>query len=227
VMIVYNNHPLILSMTEDAIESVERHTVGPWELILIWQGELEDLKNRQHVRVLPRERGDLAALYNEGFSYAKGDVFCVMHNDVLVPFGWNQPLEFAAMQFKIAFPMIDETGSFSERRGIKPTEPDATTGACFAMSRGIWNQLGGYDEGFKGYHGEDVDLFLRAHKLSIPLVRVDTTVIHHRGATRSLNGIMNPEEMHYFDKNMAYLRSKWGEQYVLRIAETPQEPTTR
>ncbi|MET0325504.1 MAG: glycosyltransferase [Ilumatobacteraceae bacterium] len=39
----------------------------------------------------------------------------------------------------------------------------------FGVTRAVWDRLGGFDEGYDGYGGEDTDLALRARALGIPL----------------------------------------------------------
>ena len=227
-MLVYNINPVVSQMSREAVRSVVENTVGEYELILLknggevldWTIYDEGVRNGLQLSTDRRERIGLASAYNRGFSKATGDVFCVLHNDVVLPPGWNVPLEEAARKGCIAFPMVDESRSNCEHRGVPKTKPWQTTGACFAMTRETWTNLGGYDEEFKGFHWEDTDLFYRAMNAGIRLVRCLVTIIHYRGATRTFT---RDEERGHFERNMEIHKAKHGDLYAPAISETPQE----
>jgi GT2 family glycosyltransferase len=62
---------------------------------------------------------------------------------------------------------------------------DVVTGACFAIRRALYAELGGLDEGFANGH-EDVDLCVRARLAGHRVVyRGDVAITHAEGATRS------------------------------------------
>lgn len=227
VMLVYNANDLISQMTREAVRSVVENTAGEYELILFknggdvldWTIYEEGAKGLQ-LATDRKERLGLATAYNRSFSRAKGDVFCVLHNDVVLPRGWDVPLTDAAKKGYLAFPMVDESRSNCELRGIPKTKEWQTTGACFMLSRESWSALGGYDEEYKGFHWEDTDLFYRAMNTGIRLVRCPVTIIHYRGATRTFT---KTEERGHFEKNMDYHKAKHGDLYAPAISETPQE----
>lgn len=226
-MLAYNVNDVVSQMTREAVRSVAENTVGEYELILFknggavldWTIYEEGARGLQ----LSTDRGErlgLAEAYNLGFSKATGDVFCVLHNDVVLPKGWNVPLMEAAKKGCIAFPMVDESTSNCEHRGIPKTKEGQTTGACFMLSRESWESLHGYDEEYKGYHWEDTDLFYRAMNAGIRLVRCPVTIIHYRGATRTFT---RAEGRRHFEKNMNYHQEKHGGLHAPAISETPQE----
>jgi len=79
---------------------------------------------------------------------------------------------------------------------------DAVTGACLAIPRVLFHQLGGFDEGFRnGY--EDVDLCLAARALGkLVWYNPDAEVIHHES-------ISGPERFANVGPNVQLLRDKW------------------
>ena len=221
VMPVYQLHPIHREMTDEAIQNLEWKTENPYELIIVTHGDPPkyELHGRRGLKFT--RRITIGKAYNEGFSIASGDIFVCMHNDVVVGKKWDVNLARAAENGNIAFPMVDEFDSRCEERGIRPTEPWQTTGCCFAMSREVWDSLGGFDEDYGMYHWEDTDLFSRAEEMKIPLVRVNTTVVHYRGATRSF---VLGEDKGNLLKGMNRFRNKHGgERKVPRISEKPQE----
>lgn len=206
VMPINPIHQVIDRLTKRASDELAKHTSSQYELIVI--------------RHTPKDGVSISAAYNKGFKMATGEVFCCLHNDVFVMPGWDIPLIEVARRGDVAFPMVNEPTA-CESRGVRRTAKWQTTGCCFMLSRALWESLGGYDEGFEGYHWEDVDLFMRAAKRGAALVRCNSTVTHHRGATRSL---ALDEEDFYFQKNFARYKEKWGPEVVIPIlSETPQE----
>ena len=228
LMIVYNANPVMSEMTKEAVDFIVRNTVGEYELILLknggavldWTIYERGVKSGLQLSTDNGNRLGLAEAYNRAASSARGDIICILHNDALVPAGWNIPLMEAAKGGAIAFPMVDESWSNCESRGIPKTKEWQTTGACFVLSRETWDRLGGYDEEFKGYHWEDTDLFYRAMQHGIRLVRCPVTVVHHRGATRTFT---RPEDHRYFEKNMEYYKQKHGHISLLTMSVSPQE----
>jgi GT2 family glycosyltransferase len=81
-------------------------------------------------------------------------------------------------------------------------EMDCVTGACLAIPRALFEQLGGFDEAFVN-GAEDVDLCFKVRASGHAIVyRGDLTVEHHEGGTRGtdIDGSVN----------MARLHARWG-----------------
>ena len=198
---IYLIHPIITVLTHLQIKAIRNGTFGPWELILIVYGnkiEFGYFDKEPNIKIIYfRERLSIARAFNLGFKQANGDIICPMHNDVIVPPGWNPLLEKVAHEGKMAFPMVRED-DICKKRGIKPAFPTQVPSCCYMLSRETWNQLDGYDEDFEEIHWEDTDLFCRAQKLDIPFVRCNITVKHERGATRCFN---REEGNEWFHKN--------------------------
>jgi len=189
VMPVWILHPVIERMTIETIQSIYKTTLGEWELIVVVHGgkylHCELLFPRFKVLNVEKRMG-IAEAYNYGFKESKGDILCCMHNDVMLPFGWNYLMDKVAKEGNVGFPMVKEEEEFCKLRGIAPTEPWQTPACCFVFSREMWEKLDGYDEKFVEMHGEDVDLFKRAEDIGRKMVRCNVEIHHRRGATRSL-----------------------------------------
>jgi len=182
-------HPVIERMTLETIKSVYMTTLGSWELIVVVHGGIYLKGTMDHPRIKYyniEKRMGIAEAYNYGFSKSSGDLLCCLHNDVMLPFGWNYLLDKVAKEGNIGFPMLEEEAEFCKLRGIAPTQSWQTPACCFVFSRELWNKVGGYDEQFEEMHGEDIDLFRRAENVGAKLIRCDVKVYHRRGATRAL-----------------------------------------
>ncbi len=77
-------------------------------------------------------------------------------------------------------------GSFGERRQPTPAagaaaEVGQPSGACFVVRRGLWEGVGGFDEGFFLWY-EDVDLAKRLHDAGLRNFVVGSAKVGHIGA---------------------------------------------
>jgi GT2 family glycosyltransferase len=79
---------------------------------------------------------------------------------------------------------------------------NAVSGACMAVARDCWEELGGFDEGYLNGN-EDVDLCIRAARAhyTIRYVR-EARVMHHESAT-------GPERWAHLQENIDRLQKKW------------------
>ncbi|CAN5835546.1 glycosyltransferase [soil metagenome] len=77
----------------------------------------------------------------------------------------------------------------------------------FAIGRQRWDELGGFDEGFVGYGGEDTDLALRARVLGAPMAWVPGATAFHQWhpATRH-----DPARIGEIVRNAHRFHSRWG-----------------
>jgi GT2 family glycosyltransferase len=71
----------------------------------------------------------------------------------------------------------------SRVRGMAPSTTANTRGLLwggnFSVSRGTWRAVGGFDESFRTYGGEDTDFGLRVAALGVPLVFEPRALSHH------------------------------------------------
>ncbi|MGB3181982.1 MAG: galactosyltransferase-related protein [Cyclobacteriaceae bacterium] len=75
----------------------------------------------------------------------------------------------------------------------------------FALQRELWDRLGGLDEGFRGYGGEDTDLAFTTRKMDIPFALVDAVCYHQHHA------VYRPPLQHFDDilVNAIRFHKKW------------------
>jgi GT2 family glycosyltransferase len=199
---VMSVHPVLIDLTMKQVESVQKNTVNEWELIYIIHGRLnkeilevpewnkiliDELYPIPNVRVKTYDRNvGIAKAFNVGFNkMARGDVFCLMHNDVELPDRWDVELRKEAQAGALAFPLVEESQA-CEMRGARPMFSDQVPSCCWMVSKAVWDEIGGMDELFEDIHWEDTDFFRRAQQAGKQFVRCNTTVFHYRAATRTL-----------------------------------------
>jgi GT2 family glycosyltransferase len=152
-----------------------------------------------------------AGACNRGAATATGDLLFFLNNDLVLLPGWLGPMLAAFTRFpdaglvgnvqlNAATGAVDHTGMAFDAKGKPAHETgrawttrwfgrpacrpvDALTGACFAIRRTDWAQLGGFDEGFVN-GGEDIDLCLRAAAAGRRnFVALRSVVRHHVSAS--------------------------------------------
>ncbi|MBI5426163.1 MAG: glycosyltransferase family 2 protein [Opitutae bacterium] len=173
---------------------------------------LETLPTPTRVILNEKNQG-FAATCNRGAAVATGEFLFFLNNDLVLQPGWFEPMHagFARLprsgiignvQLRHADRTLDHAGLVVSANG-KPvhlkTLPSATTttpgyaampavtGACFAIPRGLFAQLGVFDEEFKN-GGEDVDLCFRARQAGRSTwTALQSVVLHHVSASPGRN----------------------------------------
>ncbi|MCC9641978.1 glycosyltransferase [Rhodopirellula sp. JC740] len=77
---------------------------------------------------------------------------------------------------------------------------------CFAITRNSFDQIGGFDESFDGYGGEDTDFSFSARRAGVPFGFVDAVAYHQHHA------VCKPPLNHLqpIVQNAEQFRKKWG-----------------
>ncbi len=164
------------------------------------------------IRVLlnPQNLG-YAAANNRAAALASAPLLVFLNNDVRFRRGWWEPLRdlheslgahaglVGNVQFDAASGALDHAGIYFNHQGkamhlrSRPwtrwlpgggaRRIAALTGACFAVSRSVWRELEGFDEGYMN-GSEDVDLCLRARAAGyINAVALRSAIEHHVSAS--------------------------------------------
>lgn len=92
---------------------------------------------------------------------------------------------------------ISWSGGYGERVSQHSTPRDvaSVSGALFAVSRRVWEQLGGLDPAYFLYH-EDADLSLRAHLAGLRVVYCPAAVARH-----AYSFDKNPQKLYLLERN--------------------------
>ncbi|MDR2710737.1 MAG: glycosyltransferase [Burkholderiales bacterium] len=147
---------------------------------------------------------------NEGAKEARGEILVFLNNDTLVTEGWltalvdtlDQTPDAGLVGAQLCYPdgrlqeaggiVFNDGSAWNYGRNDDPNRPefhycrdvDYCSGACIALPRTLWEQLGGFDERFAPAYYEDTDLAFQVRAagkrvLYQPLARV----IHFEGQT--------------------------------------------
>lgn len=182
------------------------------------------------VVALPENR-NFSGGCNAGAAAARGEVIVFLNNDTIVEPDTLVPLVeqvrepgVGAAGLRLVYPdgslqhgpiaMVGDAGGVApyhlfhhqdgELAAARATyDVDVVTGACLAIRADVFDQVGGFDEGYRnGY--EDVDLCLRVRVAGHGIVyRGDLAFVHAEGATR---GATNGE-----DANTERYLAAWGD----------------
>ncbi len=175
-------------------------------------------------RVVLNERNlGYAGANNRAGALARGEFLALLNNDLILLPHWLEPMLGAHrsladraglignVQLDARSGVIDHTGIIVNQQGkpvhdralpslfsrlrstVRPVP--ALTGACVLVERALWQQLGGFDEGYLN-GGEDVDLCFRARALGrTNAVALRSVVRHHISA--SVGRKLHDEENSY------------------------------
>lgn len=184
-------------------------------------------------RVVLNERNlGFAGANNRGAALATGDLLVLLNNDLVLTRRWLEPMLAAHRRLGARAGMVgnvqldgrtgtvDHAGMFINLkakpehdvslpprwlRWIRRVRPvAAVTAACALVERRLWQQLGGFDEGFVN-GGEDVDLCLRARAAGrINAVALRSVVRHHVSAS--------PGRKRHDELNSRRLATRWRDE---------------
>lgn len=192
-----------------------------------WLATLRDPR----IRVLLNERNlGYAAANNRAAAVAAGGFLVLLNNDLVLLPRWLEPMLDAHAALRDRAGMIgnvqrdartgeiDHAGLVVNLTGkpvhartlpsrlLRLVQPvrrvPAVTGACLLVARSLWEQLGGFDEGFMN-GGEDIDLCFRARAAGlINAVALRSVVRHHVSAS--------PGRKARDEQNSYRLALRWG-----------------
>ena len=101
----------------------------------------------------------------------------------------------------------DDPGYFS--RAQLQQNLSAVTGACLAMRRAIFDEVGGFDGKNLPVAFNDVDLCLRIRERGYLIVWTPLAELyHHKSASRGSD--LMPERHQEFQREAGYMRARWG-----------------
>lgn len=220
----------MLHYTRRAVEAIRANTSGDYEIVLSEDGSEEhgEYAKRARLSYVTGEHGGFAVACNRGAEVARGDVLVFLNNDTVVQKGWLEALLAPLGNgYHVTAPLLLYPGGILQHCGmvvgwalgqIKPRllyegypwsfppahkrrEFSVLTGACLAIQRDVWEDVGGFDEAY--INGlEDVDMCLRLRQKGYRLLYCpEAKVIHYCG--------MSPGRFDHEKKNYELFLSRW------------------
>ena len=155
--------------------------------------------------VLVMDHGTFSENCNRGASQAQGDWLLFLNDDCLPQPGWYDAMLDAGYQYSgiVGARLLYPDGQIQHSGIVFDADPpiltprnrtwdvpsghvEAVTGACLLIDMDIWQELGGFDEGYRN-GAEDVDFCLRALVAGYrPWYCAEATVIHYESASGEL-----------------------------------------
>jgi GT2 family glycosyltransferase len=207
------------------------------------------------VRVILNDRNlGYAGANNRGVASARGDLLVLLNNDLNFERGWLEPMlavhrkmgrragVVGNVQRSFDTGAVDHAGIFINLKA-KPEHDHslaprwlryiqntrmvpAVTGACALVERTLWNQLGGFDEGFVN-GGEDVDFCLRVRATGrTNTVALRSVIRHHVSSSpgRKLRDEENSRRLALrWRRELEYLAlHRWCWDFLVREWTTPR-----
>jgi GT2 family glycosyltransferase len=215
-------------MTFGCIEAVRENTQD-YEIILVDNGSDPPIEGAT-IRFDANLGFPIAV--NHGIRAAKGDIICVLNNDVIVTNGWSERLISGLDKFAIVSPMTNycagiqrvhlpvyydipglyqRATEFSKERDGRTVEVNWVIGFLFMFRKSLCDEIGFFDESLWPCSGEEIDFALRArqkgHKVGIML----DTYVHHEGSVtfKAINEDYNA----IVKRNDEHLAKKWGKDF--------------
>ncbi|MGB3151279.1 MAG: glycosyltransferase [Maribacter sp.] len=232
VVITHYNRELNLRNT---LIGLNKQSVPPAEVIVVNLGSDIDLpKNLDYPIALmtyPEEWTlmPIAAARNLGAKYADNKNFIFLDVDCIPSEGFYQTMEAdlnSTNGLVMGLPryMLGKTvdclpwDMLLSRSVLHPARPKVCSlrketcyelfwSLCFGISKTSYERIGGFDENFVGYGGEDTDFAKTAEQLSIPFF-LNAAVVYHQQHPIYVPPLNHLEAI---VANSNYYYSKWGE----------------
>jgi GT2 family glycosyltransferase len=195
-------------------------------------------------RVVLNERNlGYAAANNRAAAIAQGEWLVLLNNDLVLLPGWFESLRRAHaslgpraglvgnVQLDVRSGLVDHAGIVINRQGkpvhdrtppswlarlFRPVRPvPAVTGACLMVRRDLWQQLGGFDEGYMN-GGEDIDLCFRARAAGYINAVARRSVIRHHVSS-------SPGRKLRDEENSYRLSRRWHREFVASAPEATRD----
>ena len=222
----FNSYP-IFHYTGNCIGSVREHTdskVTPYEIILIVNGKtgigFKEPKDSNADKLITNEenRGYSFAM-NQGIRMSQGEYIVLLNNDTMVFDNWLPDMQEAlnhGLDMVMATPMYGkpyarakEAAEIRERemRGpVENTYSDFADFACAAMKKGLFDEVGVFNEQFFSYCG-DLDFMRRMNKKNKKFASSKRVNIFHVIGATSIGIDDTPQQMNEAKEK---LKKIWG-----------------
>ena len=221
---VYNNYEL----TTECLRRIKNYTFEDYEVIVVDNGSTDTTKD-EAVTIRNAKNEGFATAINQGMQAAKGDIFCIMNNDVFVgsPMWSKGMLDVFDRYDKVGlvgpvsnngsgiqtvpFPVgLDKFDEFSRdwflKRDGQVLKTLRLAGFCMMISRELFHTIGSFDTRFLNF--EDDDYCVRSALSGFSNYLSIGSYVYHKGqATFNSENIGWQESM---EKSKKLFCEKWG-----------------
>jgi len=202
---------------KNMMEGIKRATIRPTELVIVHMNEsastLIDMPipvvqlELNHEHLLP-----LAAARNYAINQARHehviflDVDCIPSPSLVADYQqafekadilWAGKIRYLSKTAMMQPNVLENLQELSDPDPVRDPDMDYTYelfwSLNFGCSKTVFNQIGGFDESFKGYGAEDTDFSFNARKNEVPIGTVNTFAYHqyHPSYNPPLNHIQD------------------------------------
>jgi GT2 family glycosyltransferase len=187
---VYNSIDNQVLMTKKCIESIEKWTTIPYELIVIDDcSKIKyDFSSYKNVRMIFHDKNKgITESWNEGIGLAVNEYICIINNDIVVYDGWIENMIKAYREEEIGFifPTPIEGEADMKRTYYGTFFDDNVFGPCFLSTRKTYNKLKEnnkyFDESMRIWFS-DLDMWERARDKDIMLRMTAESFVKHLGS---------------------------------------------
>lgn len=209
-------------LLDACLDAVAVNTGPPAEIVVVDNGTGHPIETDVVIRNLSNV--GFAEACNQGAAAASGDIVVFLNNDTEVQPLWLEPLTghldagAGIVGAQLVYPdgRIAHAGIsiYRDQRGVLVAENrrgcyaqalvDAVTGACLAIRRDVFFELGGFNIGYwNGY--EDVDLCLKARRAGYRIIYEPASVVTHH------ESVSGPARWEAVRENVALLQELWAD----------------
>ena len=230
---VFNQH----DATYECLTAVLENTQD-CEIIVIDNGSTPPIKppfsGFIETRVIRNEENKgFPVAVNQGIREAKGDVICLLNNDVIVTPGWAERLLHHLETYAIVAPLTNfcagvqsvQTDPYetkeqlceaavhlSEECAGESQDVNWVIGIVMMFKRSLYDELGSFDESLWPCCGEEIDFCFRARAAGYKVGIANDVYVHHEGS-KTFNELAAAGVIDYKEickRNDAHLAEKWG-----------------
>lgn len=229
---VYNN----IKYTKQCIQSIKENTSVEHEIIVVDNSSnddtievLESCKLADKIVTLVKNYGFPYAI-NRGVEESKGDIICLLNNDIITTPGWLDRLieeldhydivgpvtNFVTKMQKVRIGVYDNKESlyrkakeWSQEHKGETIEVNWIIGFAMVFKKSLWDVVGPFDADlFKIGNYEDIDFCFNAKRLGFRIAIVKDVYLHHYGSKTF--GLIKTSYNKLLYENQQKLLKKWG-----------------
>lgn len=204
IITTYHADEQMVELTRGCLESLEHGR--PDEVIIV--DDCSPIKVRfpeADNQIFRSENGGFPKCANTGFKAATGDILILSNNDVIYNPGWlqgilkplNEGYDISSVR------MSDSDGYLTDD---KITEGDRF-GSLWAMTREVYETIGGFDETFDKGTFEDLDFQKRAEEAGFTVGKNHGVLVEHVGRATMDKLYPNQED---FEEGKEHFKKKHG-----------------